>query len=134
MNTIKLIAAATLMVLGAAASAAQGQDVNLYGSAPAHATSALPKAADRQAQADGVPSAKTAPMDVKEQADAEMAARDARAKGPRLEAKRQNLKGDAAAQSMRQQATPNSIDRATAYGDMERTEQTTNLLATRKKQ
>ncbi len=133
MDTIKLMAAATLMVLGAAASAAQGQDVNLEGSSPPHTNSTLAAAADRQLQGEGVPSAKTAPTNVKAEADADMLARDARAKGPRLEVRRQNLKGDAAAQAMRQQATPNSIDRATAYGDMEHTEQVTNLLVTLKK-
>ena len=131
MNTIKLMAAATLLALGAAASAAPGQDVNLDGSTQPNRKSTLAAAADRQLQADGVPSAKA--VDVKAKADADMAARDARAKGPRLEVRRQNLKGDAAAQAMRQQATPNSIDRATAYGDIDHTEQVTNLLVTLKK-
>jgi len=133
MNTIKLMAAATLLVLGAAASAAPDQDVNLDGSAQPHRKSTLATSADRQLQADGVPGAKAAPLDVKAQADAEMAARDARAKGPRLQVTRQNLKGEAAAQAMREQANPNSIDRATAYGDIDHTEQVTNLLVTLKK-
>ncbi len=133
MNTIKLMAATALLAFGAAASAAPGQDVNLDGSAQPHQKSTLAAAADRQLQADGVQSAKAAPQDVKSEADAEMAARDARAKAPRLELTRQNLKGEAAAQAMRQQATPNSIDRATAYGDIDHTEQVTNLLVTLKK-
>ncbi len=133
MRTFNLMMAATLLVLGAAAHAAPGQDVNLDGSPKVARKSSLAATADRQLEADGVPTAKAAPVDVKTQADAEMAARDARAKGPRLQVKRHNLKGQDAAVAMRRQATPSSIDHDTAYGDIEHTEQVTNLLVTVKK-
>jgi hypothetical protein len=133
MSKIRFLAAAALLALVAAAQAAPGQDVNLDGSTKAHKKPTLAAAADRQLRADDVPSVKTEPVDVKAQADADIAARDARAKGRRLELHRQNLKGDAAARAIQQQTTPNTIDRATAYGDKDHTEQVTNLKVTVKK-
>ena len=134
MRKLNLMMAATLVVLATAAHAAPGQDVNLDGSpAKGHGKPTLATAADHQLRKDEVPSVKTEPVDVKAQADAEMAARDARARGPRLQVQRQNLKGDDAARAMQQQATPTSIDRATATGDIEHTEQVTNLKVTIKK-
>ena len=133
MSKIRLFAAAAAMALAAAAQAAPGQDVNLDGSPRPHKKTTLAATANRQLLADAVPSAKTEPVDVKAQADAEMASRDARAKGPRLEVHRQNLKGDDARRALAQQANPNTIDRATANGDIEHTEQVTNVKVTLKK-
>jgi hypothetical protein len=133
MSEIKLFAAAAVMALAAAAQAAPRQDVNLDGSTSPHPKPTLAVAANHQLRRDAVPAVKTAPVDVKTQADADMAARDARAKGPRLEVHRQNLKGDAAKRAIAQQANPNTIDRATANGDIDHTEQVTNLKVTIKK-
>ena len=133
MSKIQLMMAAALLAVGTAAHAAPGQDVNLDGSAKTHKKTTLAATADKQLRQDDVPSVKTEPVDVKAQADADITARDARAKGPRLEVHRQNLKGDAAARAIRQQANPNTIDRATAYGDKDHTEQVTNLKVTVKK-
>ena len=133
MSKIQLMMAAALLAVGAAAQAAPGQDVNLDGSAGTHKKTTLAATADKQLRQDDVPSVKTEPADVKARADADIAARDARAKGPRLEVHRQNLKGDAAARAIRQQTNPNTIDRATAYGDKDHTEQVTNLKVTVKK-
>jgi uncharacterized protein YceH (UPF0502 family) len=130
---IRFLMAAALVALGAAAQAAPGQDVALDGSVKSHKKPTLATAANRQLRQDDVPSVKAEPVDVKARADADIAARDARAKGPRLEVHRQNLKGDAAARALRQQANPNTIDRATAYGDKDLTEQVTNLKVTVKK-
>lgn len=130
---IRFLLAAALAALGAAAQAAPGQDVALDGSVKPHRKPTLATTANRQLRRDDVPSARTEPVDVKAQADADIAARDARAKGPRLEVHRQNLKGDDAARAIRQQTTPNTIDRATAYGDKDHTEQVTNLKVTVKK-
>ena len=133
-SKIRFLMAAAFVALGAAAQAAPGQDVALDGSPKAPAKkSTLATAANRQLRQDEVPSVKTEPVDVKAQADADIAARNARAKGPRLEVHRQNLKGDAAARAIQQQTTPNTIDRATAYGDKDHTEQVTNLKISVKK-
>ena len=133
MSKIQLMMAAALLALGTAAHAAPGQDVNLDGSVKTHKKTTLATTADKQLRQDDVPSVKTDPVDVKARADADIAARDARAKGPRLEVHRQNLKGAAAARAIRQQTNPNTIDRATAYGDKDHTEQVTNLKVTVKK-
>ena len=130
---IRFLMAAAFVALGAAAQAAPGQDVNLDGSAKVNKKPTLAANANRQLRAQDVPSAKNEPVDVKAQADADIAARDARAKGPRLEVHRQNLKGDAAARVIQQEQTPNTIDRETAYGDKDHTEQVTNLKVTVKK-
>ena len=132
-NKIRFLMAATLVAFGAAAQAAPGQDVALDGSAKSVGKPTLATDANRQLRQDHVPSVKAAPVDVKAQADADIAARDARAKGRRLEVHRQNLKGAAAARAIRQQTTPNTIDRATAYGDKDHTEQVTDLKVTIKK-
>lgn len=135
MNTPRILAVATLALAAAAAQAAPGQDVNLDGSARVNAKKpTLAATANRQLTAASVPSVKTDPAgSVKARADADIAARDARARGPRLVVSRQNLKGDDAARALRQQATPNTIDRATANGDIDHTEQVTNLKVTVKK-
>jgi hypothetical protein len=129
MNEIRFLAAAALVALAGAAHATPGAD----GDAKAGRKHTLAHAAQNQLRRDDVPSVKTDPADLKAQADADMAARDARTKGPRLQLQRQNLKGAEAARAIRQQATPNTIDRATAYGDKDHTEQVTNLKVTVKK-
>ena len=133
MSKIQFFMAGALVALAAAAQAAPGQDVNLDGSTKTHKNATLATTANRQLRQADVPSVKTEPVDVKAQADAEMASRDARAKGPRLQVQRQNLKGHAAERALARQATPNSIDRATANGDIDHTEQVTNLKITVKK-
>ncbi|MEO5687539.1 MAG: hypothetical protein ABIR54_09265 [Burkholderiaceae bacterium] len=133
MSKIKLCAVVAALALATAAQAVPGQDVNLDGSTTAHRKPTLAAAADHQLRQGDVPSVKTAPLDVKAQADADMAARAARAKGPRLQVHRQNLKGDDAKRAIAQQANPNTIDRATANGDIDHTEQVTNLKVTIKK-
>jgi hypothetical protein len=113
------------------AAVAQAADVNLDGSAASAKKPTLAATANHQLRQDDVPSAASTPVDVKAQADADIASRDARAKGRRLEVHRQNLKGDAAKRAM--QTNPNTIDRATANGDIDHTEQVTNLKVTVKK-
>ncbi len=133
MSTTRTLLAATLATLFATAHAATGQDVNLDGSTKAHRKPTLATQADKQLRSSDVPSVKSEPVDVKAQADADMAARDARAKAPRVHVERQNLKGDAAAQAIKEQTNANTIDRSTAYGDKDHTEQVTNLKFTIKK-
>ena len=132
MSKITLLMAAALLALGTAAHAAPGQDVDLDGSVK-HKKPTLATTANRQLQQAAVPSTKAQPVDVKAQADAEMASRDARSKGPRLQVQRQNLKGGDAAHAIAQQSTPNTIDHDTAYGDIDHTEQLTNLKISIKK-
>ena len=133
MNAPRTLAAAMLALLAAAVHAAPGQDIDLDGSAKAHKKPTLAATANGQLRADDVPSVKTDPVSVKARADADVAARDGRPRGPHLVVQRQNLKGDAAARAIARGATPNSIDRATANGDIDHTEQVTNLKITLKK-
>jgi hypothetical protein len=132
MSTPRFLLAAALVAIAATAQAAPGQDVNLDGSTPTKKPT-LAGAANQQLRQENVPSVKTEPVDVKAQADADIASRDARAKGPRLQVKRQNLKGADAAHAIAQQTTPNTIDHDTAYGDKDHTEQVTDLKITLKK-
>ena len=131
MNKISLLLAATLLALGTAAHAVPG-DVNLDGSVK-HKKPTLAATANTQLQQAAVPSAKAAPVDVKSQADAEMASRDARARGPHLQVQRQNLKGGDAAHAIAQQTTPSTIDHDTAYGDIDHTEQLADVKISIKK-
>ena len=133
MSKLKLVAAIAATTLAALAQAAPGQDVNLDGSTGPHKKATLAAAANHQLRQDAAPPVKATTVDVKAQADADIAAREARAKGPRLEVHRQNLKGDEARRAIAQQANPNTIDRATANGDIEHTEQVTNVKVTLKK-
>jgi len=125
--------AAALVAVGAAAQAAGGQEVNLDGSAQPHRKGPLAAAAASQLRQDDAPSGATRPVDVKAQADADIAARDARARGPRLKVQRQNLKGEEAAREIAARRTPNTIDHDTAYGDKDHTEQVTDLKISVKK-
>jgi len=133
MRPIRFLAAAALMAVGAAAQAAGGQDVNLDGSAQPHRKGPLAAAAASQLREGDAPSAAPPPVGVKAQADADIAARDARAKGPRLKVQRQNLKGEEAAREIAARRTPNTIDHDTAYGDKDHTEQVTDLKISVKK-
>lgn len=134
MSSIHRIAAVAAFALAAAAHAAPGQEVNADGSPVGQKKPTLAATANHQLRTDDVPSVKSDPQrSVAAQAQADMAARDARAKGPRLQVQRQNLKGDDAARAIQQQTTPNTIDRATAIGDIDHTEQVTNLKVTIKK-
>ena len=130
MSKIRILTAAALLALGAAAQAA---DVALDGSTQPQKKPTLAATANQQLRQNDVPSAKTDPVSLKAKADADMAARTARSKGPRLQVQRQNLKGDAAAREIAARANPNTIDHDTAYGDKDHTEQVTDLKVTIKK-
>lgn len=135
MNTPRILAVALLAAAAVSAQAASGADVNLDGSPKAPAKKpTLATTASRQLTAASVPSVTTDPAgSVKVKADADIAARDGRTQGRRLVVSRQNLKGADAARAIQQQTTPNTIDRATANGDIDHTEQLTNLQVTIKK-
>ena len=133
MSTYRFLLAAALATLGAAAHAA---DVNLDGSAKGQKKSTLAASANQQLRQNDVPSVKTDPQgaaSVKAQADADMAARGAHARRPRLQVSRENLKGPAAAKAIAQQTTPNTIDHDTAYGDKDHTQQVTDFKVQIKK-
>ncbi len=101
-----------------------------------NAKSTLAASANSQLRLSGVPSVRTDPQgadSVKAKADADIAARDARDKRPRLQVQRQNLKGADARRAIAAQTTPNTIDHDTAYGDKDHTEQVTNLKISVKK-
>ena len=133
MRKIRCLMAAALATLALAAHAATGQDVNLDGSAKTSRKPTLAATANRQLAQDDVPSVKTEPVDVKAQADADIAARDARAKAPHLQVRRENLKGNQAERALQQRATPNTIDHDIAYGDKDHTAQVTDLKVELKK-
>lgn len=124
---------AALAALGAAAQAADAPAVGLDGASSPSGKPTLATAASRQLRREDVPSVKASPASVKAQADADMAAREARSKGPRLKVQRQNLKGEDAARAIKAQTTPNTIDHDMAYGDKDHTRQVTNLKITVKK-
>ena len=129
MSTHALLLAAALLALGSAAQAADA-------TAKPNAKSTLAASANSQLRRSGVPSVKTDPQgadSVKAKADADLAARDARDKRPRLQVQRQNLKGADAKRAIAEQTTPNTIDHDTAYGDKDHTEQVTNLKISVKK-
>jgi hypothetical protein len=128
MSKIPFLLAASLVAL---ASAVHADDT----AKPANKSS-LAASANSQLRLADVPSVKTDPdsaQSVKAQADADMASRDARDKGPKLVVKRENLKGNQAKRAMEQRATPNSIDHDIAYGDKDHTEQVTDLKVQLKK-
>ena len=129
MSRLSLLLAASLVALGSSVHAAD--DAAKPGSKPT-----LASTANTQLRQDDVPSVKTDPQgaqSVKAQADADIAARNARDKGPRLVVKRENLKGNQAARAKLQQTNPNTIDHDTAYGDKDHTEQVTDLKLQLKK-
>jgi hypothetical protein len=135
MSTIRILGAAALLACAVAANAAPPATatVGLDGSASTHKKATLAGVANRQLQANDVPSVKTEPVDAKAQADADIARRGAAPKGRRLKVERQNLKGDAAAHVIAQQHNPSTYDRDISMGDKDHTEQVTNLKVTIKK-
>ena len=136
MSKSALLLAASLVALGSVAHAA---DDTTTTSAKLHKKpTTLSTSTNAQLRATDVPSVKTDPdgaESVKARADADMAARDARDsdKRPRLQVQRQNLKGDDAKRAIAARTNPNTIDHDTAYGDMDHTEQVTDLKLTLKK-
>ena len=129
MSKISILLAASLVALGSSVHAAD--DAAKPAAKPTLATTA-----NAQLRQTDVPSVKTDPQgaqSVKAQADADMASRNARDKGPRLVLKRENLKGNQAARAMEQRANPNTIDHDIAYGDKDHTEQVTDLKVQLKK-
>ena len=132
MNQFRVLASAAVLAAAAAAGAAMGQSVNLDGSVSTNSDSkaSLAGVAASSLQRANVPSTKTAPIDVKAAADADIKKRNNR---PRLKAERENLKGDDAKRAIAAHTNPNTIDHDTAYGDMDHTEQVTDLKLTLKK-
>ena len=129
MSRTALLLAASLVALGSAVHAAD--DASKPQPKPTLATTA-----ETQLRQDDVPSAKTDPdsaQSIKAKADADMAARDARAKGPKLQVKRENLKGNQAARAMEQRANPNTREHDIAYGDKDHTQQVTDIKVQLKK-
>ncbi len=129
MSTNALLLAASLLALGSVAHAADNA------ARPARNLT-LAASANSQLRQSDVPSVKTDPQgaeSVKAKADADLAARDARDRRPRLQVQRQNLKGLDAKRAIQAQTTPNTIDHDTAYGDKDHTEQVTNLKISVKK-
>ena len=124
--------ASTAIVTGLAVGPALGQPVNLDGSVGPHAAKkpTLATTAASSLERANVPSAKDTPVDVKAAADADMQNRDKR---PRLKAERENLKGDDAKRALAQQSKPSTYDRDIQTGDIDHTEQVTNLKITIKK-
>jgi len=91
MSKFRLCLAATLVALGAAAHAA---DTNADAGAKAQAKQTLAADANRQLQQNNVPSVKTDPQgaeSVKAKADADIASRNARDTGRRLQVSRSPL-------------------------------------------
>ena len=129
MSRLSLLLAASLVALGSGVHAADD-------TAKPQKKPTLAATANTQLRESDVPSVKTDPQgaqSVKAQADADMASRNARDKGPHLVLKRENLKGNQAARAMEQRANPNTIDHDIAYGDKDHTEQVTDLKVQLKK-
>ena len=129
MNRTALILAVSLVTLAGGARAADD-------AAKPRPKATLATAANTQLRQEDVPSVKTDPQgaeSVKAKADADLAARNARDRAPRLQVRRENLKGNQAARAIRQQTNPNTIDHDTAYGDKDHTEQVTDLKISVKK-
>ena len=131
MNPFRVIASIAILASAAGAGAAMGQAVNLDGSVSdtvkkptlaATAASSLARA--------NVPSAKTDPVDLKTAADADIKKRNAL---PRLKAQRENLKGDDAKRAIAERQNPSTYDRSIQNGDIDHTEQVTDLKVTIKK-
>jgi hypothetical protein len=140
MNRISLFA--SLVTAGLLGSAAQAQAqapaptptrapapaaaARLPASAAAHPIKGptLAASANRALARDDVPSVRDAPVDVKAQADADLARRAAR---PTVKATRENLKGDDAAHAIAQQQKPSTYDRDIQMGDKDHTQQVTDV-------
>jgi hypothetical protein len=131
MSKTRILTVAALLGLGAAVHAADA--ASAAASAP-HGNATLAAKVDRQLRQEDVPSARRDPDgSLAARADADLAVRAADDKRPRLQVQRQNLKGADAARAIARQTNPNTIDRATAYGDKDHTEQVTDLQVSVKK-
>jgi len=131
MSPTRILTAAALLALMAGVQAA---DAAADAASAPRKPSSLAMQAGRQLRQQDVPSIRNDPDgSLAARADADLAARDAADRRPRLHVERQNLKGADAAKALAQQANPNTIDRATAYGDKDHTQQVTNLKVTVKK-
>ena len=137
MSKFALLLATSFVALGSVAHAADDTTTTTP-PARTHGKPTLSATSNAQLRQSDVPSVKTDPdgaQSVKAKADADMASRDARDgdKRPRLQVQRQNLKGDDAKRAIAAHTNPNTIDHDTAYGDMDHTEQVTDLKLTLKK-
>ncbi len=133
MIPFRVTASIATLALAAAAGAALGQAVNLDGSVgpdPAKKPTLAATAAS-QLQRANVPSAKTDPaVDAKTAADADLQKRHVL---PQLKAQRENLKGDDARRAIAERQNPSTYDRTMQNGDIDHTEQVTDLKVTIKK-
>jgi hypothetical protein len=128
-TTMRPLRILTMIALLAPIASALAADAADAASAPRKAT--LAARANHQLRQADVPSAKAdADASLATKADADLAARTEGARRPRLQVQRENLKGPAAAKAIAQQTNPNTIDRATAYGDKDHTQQVTDLKVT----
>jgi hypothetical protein len=138
MTKIHYVVLAALMAASATAIAAPAsapaQSVNLDGSVSAHSQKGptLAAVAGKQLEQANVPSTRTDPVDVKAAADADMNKRGDHP-APRLKAERQNLTGKDAAAAIARQKNPSTLDHEMANGDIDHTEQVTNLKVYLKK-
>ena len=132
MNQFRIIASIAIVAAATGAGAAMGQSVNLDGSvstnSPKKPTLAA-TAASSLAHAN-VPSTKTDPIDLKTAADADIKKRNGI---PHLQARRENLKGDDAKRAIAERQNPSTYDRDIQNGDIDHTEQVTDLKVTIKK-
>lgn len=101
---------------------------------PAHPPHTLAASAARSLREDDVPSVHTYPERLSARADADLAARGATAAPTRrLHAERENLKGPDAAAALARQSKPSTYDREIANGDIDHTQQVTDLKISLKK-
>jgi hypothetical protein len=122
----------TIVALLAPVAAALAADAADPASVPRKAT--LAARANHQLRQADVPSVNTdADASLAAKANADLAARTEDERRPRLQVQRENLKGPAAAKAIAQQTNPNTIDRATAFGDKDHTQQVTDLKISVKK-
>jgi hypothetical protein len=127
--------ASALLAAGAPVAAQSAPPVDLDGSTAPRSTQGAPLAANagHPLRSASVPSARNAPVDTKTAADEDLRRRDGRKLGPHLKAERQNLKGADAKRALAQQRKPSTFDREMATGDIDHTEQVTDLKITVKK-
>ncbi len=129
MNQFRVIASIAVLAAAAGAGAVMAQAVNLDGSVSANSPkkpTIAATAASSLASAN-VPSTQT---DLKAAADADLKKRNVL---PHVQASRENLKGDAAKRSIAERQNPSTYDRDIQNGDIDHTEQVTDLKVTIKK-
>jgi hypothetical protein len=132
MNQFRIIASIAIVAVTAGTGAAMGQSVNLDGSVSTNSAKkpTLASTAASSLERANVPSAKTGPVDLKTAADADIKKRNGL---PRLKAQRENLKGDDAKRAIAERQNPSTYDRSIQNGDIDHTEQVTDLKVTIKK-